>query len=781
MVDDCPFEPGVKRSPRHAPSFEKFRLLAKLNTVKVRLADGSRRRLTREELQAAIADFGAQKSLTWDRLAKKLGLPGGVSFEGVDEKKAKQDMAASKGGMRGAATFRKALGTAGWNALRGNAETLDAITAVIAFREDMGNIEAGLKKLGLEPLILDALMTGVRDGAFADFSGAGHVSAKAARAILPHLLEGKVYSEACAAAGYDHTVSRKVDIADIRNPVVQRSLREAVKQVETLLHEFEARPGRIVVELARDVGKSVKERDEMTRGIEKRTAEKQRRRQELKELLKLSGDPSEEDLLRYELWREQNYRCVYTDELIDPQDVLATGNTVQVDHVLPRSRSQDNSYHNKVLCFAKANQDKKQRTPWEWKVRDGNDRAWWDAFEARVRALKIKGFKKRNLLMQNFDERRQGFVERNLNDTKYAARALLAALKELYPGEPDPSGEGYLAKKRRLFARPGAVTALLRRAWGLDGFKDRADDRHHALDALICAAASQEWLLEKLTRQYQQQERENRKEWVPKVPAPWRGFRGDAIEAIEGVFVSRSEKRRGRGQGHKDTIYQVAYEDGRKVTYERKAVAGITNADLKRIKDPKSNGLIIKTLEDWIARGKPADDPPKSPKGDPIRKVRLKRKGASGFDLGGGHVDNADMVRVDVFAKDGKFYLVPIYRHQVMDQKNWPKPPNRAIVASKPEGDWTQIDESFEFRFSLYSDAYVDVVKQDGEIIEGYYRSTDRSTGAITLSSQNRREPLIRGIGARTLKSFRKFQIDRLGRKHEIEREMRTWHGAVCT
>src|SRR3546814_6822089 len=78
--------------------------------------------------------------------------------------------------------------------------------------------------------------------------------------------------------------------------------------------------------------------------------------------------------------------------------------------------------------------------------------------------------------MRNFDEREQGFVERNLNDTKYVARALLSSLRDLYgEGEPDPAREGYLRTKRRLFARPGAVTALLRKAWGLNGIKDRAD------------------------------------------------------------------------------------------------------------------------------------------------------------------------------------------------------------------------------------------------------------------------------------------------------------------
>ena len=139
------------------------------------------------------------------------------------------------------------------------------------------------------------------------------------------------------------------------------------------------------------------------------------------------------------------------------------------------------------------------------------------------------------------------------------------------------------------------------------------------------------------------------------------------------------------------------------------------------------------------------------------------------------------MVRVDVFTKDVKFFLVPIYRHHVMDKQGWPRPPNRAIVAYKSEEDWTQVDGGFEFKFSLYPDSFVEVIKRDGEVIEGYYRSTHRGTGAINLSRPSLREPVIAGIGAKTLKSFRKFEIDRLGRKHEIRREQRTWHGAVCT
>src|SRR3546814_18966934 len=74
----------VCSSDLHAPSYEKFRFLAKLNTIRLREADGSLRRLTAEELGRAVTDFGlAGKSVTWNAVAKKLGLPKGVFFDGI--------------------------------------------------------------------------------------------------------------------------------------------------------------------------------------------------------------------------------------------------------------------------------------------------------------------------------------------------------------------------------------------------------------------------------------------------------------------------------------------------------------------------------------------------------------------------------------------------------------------------------------------------------------------------------------------------------------------------
>ena len=704
-------------------------------------------------------------------------------FDGLNYGKAKaegkdaeaRDVAANAGAAAGAYALYKALNGAAWQILVKTPEILDDIAFILSFREDIESIRAGLAGLNLEPLVLDALMKGVRSGGFAHFSRSGHISAKAARAIIPHLLDRHVYDEARDLAEYDHAKDADVSLEDIRNPVVARAIRESLAQVRAVIREFGARPGRVHVELGREIGKSGVERGKIRDGLDKREAEKERNRAECADKTGIAN-PNAEDLLRFELWKEQQARCIHTNEYIGPPDIALARNATQIDHVLPRSRTQDNSYTNKVLCTTKANQEKKGRTPYEWKGR--TDPEWWAEFSARVETLDIKGFKKRNLLLKNLDKHMEGrFVDRNLNDTRYAARVLKDELLKFYPEDANQPGE---LKQRRVFTRPGPLTGLVRKSWGFT--KDRSDDRHHALDALIVAFID-EGRLNRLTKLYQKMEAEGRSRAVPNIQPPWQGFRQDVQACRDEIRVSRSERRRGRGKGHEETIRQVREENGKRIVYERKAVEKVTLKDLERIKDPERNQATIESIRNWIERGRPKDEPPRSPKGDPIRKVRLRMGEKAGTTVRGGHADNAEMVRTDVFRKDGKFYLVPVYTHQVANKKKYPAPPNRAVVAAKPEHEWTEIDQTFEFRFSLYPDSYLEVVRKDGQAEEGYYRGTSRSTGAITLSPQHCHgdDAQVPGIGARTLREFRKFHIDRLGRKHEIRRETRTWHGVVCT
>lgn len=779
LVGPCQFERSEKRTARRSYSFERFRLLSRLANLTL-LAGGAPQKLDASQIAQIAADFGAQKKISYKSIRKTLDLGSRTRFEGVPAERESDDVVARSGNAaEGTATLRAVLGSA-WRSLLDRPEKLDRIAEIITFRDDPDSIRQGLDGLGLEPAIAEALMAAVTDGKFGAFTGAGHISAKAARAILPHLARGLVYSEACAEAGYDHAARAVVDVKDVRSPVARKALGEMLKQVRAIAQAYGA-PDYIHVELARDLGKSAEERDKIRRGIEDRTAEKQKRRAEYEELLHHA--PNDEELLRYELWKEQNNRCLYTDELIRPEALNADDNSVQVDHILPWSRFGDDSFANKTLCLTSANQNKKGRTPYEWFQADKTPQAW-EAFALRVETCKaMKGRKKSGYyLRRNATEVEEKFRTRNLNDTRYAVRLLRDLLAQQYKRD----GEVLVR------ARPGALTAKLRRAWGLEGIKKdehgkrREDDRHHALDALV-VAATDERTLQKLTLAFQEAERQGRsRDLTHNVPEPWPGFSQAVRATVERVFVSRAERRRARGEAHAATIRQVKVRDGKTIVYERKAIEALKPADLDRIKDLDRNAPIRDALAAWLEANKPKDALPRSPKGDVIRKVRLATDGKVAVEVREGTADRGEMVRVDVFRepgsgkRKGRYHLVPIYPHQVADRLTWPEPPNRAVVQSKSEDHWIDV-RCFEFLFSLTQNSLIEVTKPDGEIITGYFKGLDRATGNLKVGKVENSRDVQSGIGPKKLISFVKFTADRLGNVRAIQREIRTWHGVACT
>jgi CRISPR-associated endonuclease Csn1 len=636
--------------------------------------------------------------------------------------------------------------------------------------------------------VLDHLMRAANEGAFTEFKGAAHISALAARNILIGLRDGLDYRAACYRVRYDPDARPVISLQEIGSPVTRRAFGEAIKQVRAVAREygdFDA----IHIELARDVGKSAEERREITEGIEKRNAEKDRRKAQAAEIL---GRPiSDDELLRYELAMEQDFKCVYCDGAIAPTGFAANDTRYQVDHILPWSRFGDDSYLNKALCCVACNQHKRRRTPLEWFTDDKSEAAW-DAFSTRIETLKeIKGLKKRNYKLKDAAAFEDKFKERNLTDTKWVTSLLANELKRMFPA---PEG------KRRVFTRPGAITSKLRRAWGLEGLKkidgERVeDDRHHAVDALVLAATT-ESLLQRMTKDIQEREKQGRSDDIFHVEQPWAGFRLDVNRGVYGengtggIFVSRAERRRARGKAHDATVKQIKERDGETFVYERKSVEKLTEKDLLRIKDAERNHKLVAALRGWFEAGKPKDKPPtwKYKNGDgfreePIRKVRLLTKDKLAIELSGGTVDRGDMVRVDVFRKKNRrgaweFYIVPIYPHQIATIE---KPPDRAIVAFKPEQQWLEINSDYEFLCSMHPMSFIEIVKPDGEFIDGYFRGAHRGTGNLNISKHQHNLDMIEGIGPRRLKSLRKFIVDRLGRKFEVSREVRTWRGKACT
>lgn len=782
LVGTCRFEPAEKRTARRGYAYEMFRLLSRLANITIS-EDGKRARLDAGMIRLVADDFGATRKISYRAIRDRLKLGQDVRFVGVQAKDETQDVVARQGNAaEGTYTLRRIVGPEGWQFLMANPVLRDRIAEVLTFRNEPASIRAGLAEAGLQDPVLDAVMIGVEGGATSQFTGAGHLSAKAARRLLPALRNGVGYFEACEAAGYDHDAPGLVSLEDVRNPVARKAVTEAVKLIRAVIRQY-GHPDAIHVGLMRDIGKSADERGEITRGIEAQNKRREASRLELDELLARDTKPGE--LLRYELWKEQGGRCLYTDTYIDAAWIAAGDNTVQVSHILPWSRFGDDSFVNKTLCLARAGQAKRDRTAWEWFEAEALD---WDGFVARVEACKGMKPAKQNgfYLRKNAAEIEATFRNRHLSDTRYIARLLLLYLGQTYP------------EVRQVRARASQLTGKLRRAWGLSDLKHDedgkrlADLRHRAVDAMVLASIT-ERALEEMALAAREAERlgSPRGFDFSLVDPPAEGFRDVVREVTGGIFPARAERRRVDGETHAATIKRITDD----AVFERKPVERLTLGDLENIpvpapyraiKDPqKLRNEMVTTLRLWIERGRPKDDPPRSAKGDLIRKVRV----ASGEDVRvpvrGGSADRGEIARVDVFSKPAntgkrRFYLVPVYPHQIADRGRYPQPPDRAVVPGAAESEWAKMHGDAAFLFSLFPHSLVEVAKPDGEVIRGYFKGIDRATGAIAIGlAENMQAKPVR-VGSKTLREFDKLKVDRLGRITRVEREVRTWHGVAC-
>lgn len=65
---------------------------------------------------------------------------------------------------------------------------------------------------------------------------------------------------------------------------------------------------------------------------------------------------------RLKLLELQQGKCVYTGKNIGIHEIF----DCQIDHIVPISRGGCDSLYNKVLCTSQANQEKREKTPYEW-------------------------------------------------------------------------------------------------------------------------------------------------------------------------------------------------------------------------------------------------------------------------------------------------------------------------------------------------------------------------------------------------------------------------------
>ena len=266
-----------------------------------------------------------------------------------------------------------------------------------------------------------------------------------------------------------------------------------------------------------------------------------------------------------------------------------------VDHILPYSRTLDDSMANRIWCMKESNREKRNASPYEaW----GHSPRWPD-IQARMADMPdFRRWRFQPDAMARYEGERD-FVDRALVDTQYLSRIAREYLDALYPRTDDDRG-------RHVWVVPGRLTEMLRRHWGLNSLlhddlrdatkpKNRMDHRHHMIDAAVIGATDHA-LIKKMADQAQIDAGQGLEDTASDMPPPWPGFRDDLKALLERITVSHradhgriDPQARLRGQDsttgrlHNDTAYGLADGDGRVVT--RKPLDSLTPAMIAKIRD----------------------------------------------------------------------------------------------------------------------------------------------------------------------------------------------------
>ncbi|MBS0462767.1 MAG: type II CRISPR RNA-guided endonuclease Cas9, partial [Proteobacteria bacterium] len=507
MLGHCTFEKSEKRAPKASFTTERHVWLTRLNNLRI-VVNGVSRALSDDERRIALPlPYGyANGSVTYKQLRAALGQIGldHFNFIGINDDKEKDVL----GKVPAFAALSKAMKDAGleseWkkistNALGGRPEQLDDIARILSVFKDDAEVERELRKLNLPGG--DRMVEALLPISFDKFSS---LSLKALRKIVPEMEKGLRFDEAVKAAGYEHhsQIQRsegkrpylppfyagrdgngkmlfRDDIDVPRNPVVLRALNQARKVVNAIIREYGA-PAQVHIEMARDLSRPLDER----RDIEKQQKEFRERNDHARDQFTGTFErrPNGRDFEKWLLYREQDGKCAYClSPLAAGSDVASifVENRTQVDHALPYSRSFDDSRNNKVVVHTRCNQDKGNRTPYEY-LDGAGDSERWQTFAAWVQSNHSYRLAKRNrLLRKNYGrEEQEGFKDRNLNDTRYICKFFKQYVEDNLQLSSD---------SKRCVVLSGQLTGFLRARWGLTKLRE-GSDRHHALDAAVVAA-----------------------------------------------------------------------------------------------------------------------------------------------------------------------------------------------------------------------------------------------------------------------------------------------------
>jgi len=671
-IGKCAFNPEEERLPKAHPLFQEFRLYKEVNELTIETTGkASGQKLSKEQRDTLISLLRPQKKMAFSAIRKNLKLHG-TTFK--KEKNAREGLAGdeiyaemadkSRFGNQWADFSREKQ----WEIIKKlrdeeNPEKLDKwlieqfpkLTKEQRDKIADAKLPEGYGRLGHTALA--HMLEEMKNGTITKEEVEKRFGRKAAE-YWPEL-KGTVITEADAAArcGYDHALlGRKREELDtlpkyqavpnvarsippgeggktvaendpdydrimgrITNPTVHIALNQLRRVVNALIKKH-GKPQEMAVELARDLQLSDEKKREKNKEIADNTKAAILRSEKLKEQGKEDNGYNRQLL---KLWEELNENpqdrcCPYSGKPINITTLLSSA--VDIDHILPFSRTLDDSNANKIVCLKEYNRQKANFSPAEAANRHG----WnYEAMLARVQNLpKTKRWRFAKDAMERF-EQEDNWLARQLTDTQYLSRLAREYLSALYPGE-EADKHGELRMRYHIRTIPGKLTELFRRNWGLNDIlhdrtetndtakpKNRQDHRHHAIDAAVIGITTRSQLQRISTASGQMEARDLEnfvKNSVRDTP-PWPDFRRDLQAAIDTIIVSHKadhgtlpkakDNKAGKGKTvaklMKETAYGLPVDDkgerlkdekGNELVVWRVSLRSLKAKDLDNIRDP---------------------------------------------------------------------------------------------------------------------------------------------------------------------------------------------------
>lgn len=607
----CQLNPDEERLASAMPSQQRFRILQEVNNLRFRNLYNEQSPLDQGQRDKVLVLLLGSNKVTFDRIRRTLKVSADRKFNLESERRDHLKGDSTGVEMANAKRFGKQ-----WHDF--SLADQDVIVDQILNEESEEKLDAWLKEsYGLTD---DQAQTVAKAKLV---QGYGSLGRKALTDIIPFLQEEVItYDQAVEKAGYgshsqrsythltgelmselpyyaevlqnhvgfgtgDPKDSEEKRLGRIANPTVHIALNQVKVVVNEIIKEY-GPPTQITVELARDLPYSAKQKSEVKAQQKKNQDRNDRIKQDL---VRLGQQVNGENITRYKLWEELSRDpaarcCPYTGTHIGASMLFS--DSVEIEHILPYSQTLDDSMNNKTVCIRQANRDKGNRTPYE---AFGSNPSGYNYNEILERAEsmprnKAKRFAPNGMELWLRDDK--DFLARALNDTRYLSRLAREYLQVLVG--PD-----------EVRVVPGQLTGKLRHAYGLNNLlhdsmeKNRADHRHHAIDAAVVGSID--------TKNLQQFANANKKvEGLLRIghdtPTPWDNYREHVARMVHDIKVSHRPNHGHQRQMNNDTNYGLR-KDGmvarRKPLDSFDSIAKIEKAEFA---DPSLKERLLRALGD---------------------------------------------------------------------------------------------------------------------------------------------------------------------------------------